>query len=282
MTTVSLHHITHCNQSVLIAKFPYDKQVFSTILNSKLGFWDHYQRGIILKNSTSIIKDLKELMDGIAVVNENNLHSRTEVKIKLNAPTLEDLNQNLSNKINSFRSYLEQRRYSNNTIKSYAECIGSFFRFFKNKDIDLYSPDDLAIFNKEYILKYGYSVSYQKQVINAVKLFFKSYPSTVFNIEDIERPRNERRLPIVLSLKEVETLLNGILNIKHKTMIMLIYSCGLRRGELLALRIRDIDSDRMLIHIKQAKGKKDRMVPLSETMLNHLRTYAKLYSPPQF
>jgi integrase/recombinase XerD len=128
-------------------------------------------------------------------------------------------------------------------------------------------------------LKYNYSVSYQKQVVNAVKLFFQLFPSTVFNIDLIERPRNEKRLPIVLSLKEVESLLNCIVNLKHKTMIMMIYSCGLRRGELLSLRTSDIDSERMLVHIKQGKGKKDRMVPLSETMLTNLRAYATAYRP---
>jgi len=115
-----------------------------------------------------------------------------------------------------------------------------------------------------------------------VKLFFQLFPSESFKVEQIERPRGERKLPIVLSLKEVEQLINNIVNLKHKTMVMLIYSCGLRRGELLSLKIQDIDSKRMLVHIKQAKGKKDRMVPLSETMLTNLRSYAKVYRPNEY
>lgn len=277
--TISLYRVTHSNQNVLLAKFPYDKRIYSTILNSKLGFWDKYQRGMILKNYPGIIDDFKELMKGIAIVDESKLFSTSDIKRKLNAPTLINLNKDLTSKIKHFKAYLQQQRYSDNTIKSYADCLGSFFRFFNNKSVELYNPDDLIQFNNEYILKYNYSVSYQKQVINAVKLFFQLFPSTVFNVEQIQRPRNEKRLPIVLSLKEVESLLNCIVNIKHKTMIMMIYSCGLRRGELISLKIKDIDSDRMLVHIKQAKGKKDRMVPLSETMLSNLRNYVKVYRP---
>ena len=128
-------------------------------------------------------------------------------------------------------------------------------------------------------MKYNYSISYQKQVINAVKLFFQVNPSNSFSIEELERPKELKTLPVVLSLNEVEKLINSIINLKHKTIIMMIYSCGLRRGELQSMKINDIDSDRMIIHIKQAKGKKDRIVPLSSTMLKQLRTYARAYKP---
>ena len=100
-----------------------------------------------------------------------------------------------------------------------------------------------------------------------------------FDIESIERPFSTKSLPVVLSTKEVERMINQIVNLKHRTMIAVIYSCGLRRGELINLRVNDIDSERMLIHVKGGKGKKDRMVPLSEKTLHLLRTYARAYHP---
>lgn len=278
-TTITLYRVTHGNKNVLLAKFPYDKRIYSAFINSQLGFWDKFQRGMIISDRLEVLQEVKELMKGIAVVNDSALYSTTILKKKLSAPSLEKLNEDLQRKIEHFNSYLRQQRYSENTIKSYADCLAAFFRYFKSKSVESYCSDDLILFNREYIIKYNYSISYQKQVINAVKLFFQLFPSNSFIVDLVERPRNEKKLPVVLSLKEVETLINSIINLKHKTMIMMIYSCGLRRGELLSLTIKDVDSERMLVHIKQSKGKKDRMVPLSETMLRNLRSYAKVYKP---
>lgn len=195
-------------------------------------------------------------MQGIATIDDRNLFSTTIIKKKLNAPKLIALSEELKLSINQFKSYLKRQRYSDNTINSYSDCLGTFFRFFENKSIDSYSSEDVSRFNTEHILKYNYSISYQKQVINAVKLFFQLTPSNNFSVEELERPKELKTLPVVLSLNEVEKLINSIINLKHKTMIMMIYSSGLRRGELQSMKVNDIDSDRMIIHIKQAKGKK--------------------------
>ncbi len=98
-------------------------------------------------------------------------------------------------------------------------------------------------------------------------------------VESIHRPKGEKKLPNVLSKEEVKLILNAHHNIKHKTMLSLIYSCGLRRGELLNLKPADIDSKRNLILIKQSKGKKDRIVPLSPKILEMLRSYYICYKP---
>ena len=133
-TIITLFRVTQGNQNVLLAKFPYDKRIYSTILNSRLGYWNKFHRGMILKNDPIIIAEFKKLMKGIAVINEAKLYSTTEFKERLRAPTLENLNENLKTKVNHFRSYLEQQRYSENTVKSYTDCLGSFFRYFNNKD----------------------------------------------------------------------------------------------------------------------------------------------------
>lgn len=279
MNTVSLHRVTFDNRNVILAKFPYNKGIYSAILESKIGFWDKHRSGMILEEHPKTLEFLTDLLKGIAIVDGSRLYATTQIKKKLKAPELVHLSESLSQKIEHFKVLLEQKRYSENTISCYSECLGAFFRFFENKEIDSFTLDDLILFNKEYILKYNYSLSYQRQVINAVKLFFRLFPSPEFQIEHIERPLKEKRLPVVLSLKEVQSLLNCTINLKHKTMLMMIYSCGLRKGELLSLRVNAIDSERMLVHIKQAKGKKDRMVPLSNKMLNHLRVYAKAYRP---
>ncbi len=131
----------------------------------------------------------------------------------------------------------------------------------------------------EYIIKRGLSFSYQNQVVNAIKLFFREIVRCNLDVDKLERPRREYKLPNVLSKEEVRLILNAHSNVKHKTMLSLIYSCGLRRSELLNLKPTDIDSKRNIIVIKQAKGKKDRIVPLSPKILIMLRDYYTTHKP---
>jgi len=95
----------------------------------------------------------------------------------------------------------------------------------------------------------------------------------------LERPKKEKKLPEILSKNEISKLLKAVKNLKHKAILYLVYSAGLRVGEVVKLKPTDIDSDRMLIHIIQGKGKKDRYTILSETALSILRQYVKVYKP---
>ncbi len=115
--------------------------------------------------------------------------------------------------------------------------------------------------------------------MNSLKLFFLNIQNKKLEIELIHRPKREKLLPNVLSKEEVKAILNAHKNIKHRMMLSLIYSCGLRRSELLNLKPNDIDSKRNLIMIKQSKGRKDRIVQLSEKILAMLRLYYQLERP---
>lgn len=182
-------------------------------------------------------------------------------------PTLAPLNEIQSKAIEDFIDYLKSIRYAQNTIETYSDAVKIFFRFFSDRSIDSLDANDITFFNNEYILKYGYSASYQNQVVNAVKLFFKVMENTKMEIEAIERPRREHRLPNVLSKEEVKLILQSLDNKKHVAMLSLIYACGLRRSELLNLTLKDIHSDRNLLIINQSKGKKVRVVPISEKLI---------------
>jgi len=98
----------------------------------------------------------------------------------------------------------------------------------------------------------------------------------------IDRPKKERKLPVVLSEEEVSRLLSSVDNLKHKCLLMLIYSAGLRISEALRMKRADIDTERMQVHIKGAKGKKDRISLLSEQMLSILKDYYQLYEPKKY
>ena len=179
----------------------------------------------------------------------------------------------------SFKNYMNFRRYSQNTIKTYADALEVFFRFYKDQAPESLNMEDIINFNTSYMLKKNLSASYQNQVINAIKLFYRNRFNRTMEVDFIQRPRREKRLPNVLSKNEVKSILEAPTNLKHRAMLSLIYACGLRRSELLNLTLKDILSDRNLLFIRQSKGKKDRVVPISIKLIEMLRDYYKAFKP---
>jgi integrase/recombinase XerD len=181
--------------------------------------------------------------------------------------------------LNVFRSWLQSRRYSENTIKVYVDAVKVFLSFYPDRAENSFTPADLVCFNNDYILKHGYSNSYQNQIVNGLKLFFQTVGGINIDTNQLHRPKREHKLPFVLNKREVKLILEAPVNLKHRTMLAVIYSCGLRRGEVLRLKAEHIDSVRNVIMIRQAKGRKDRIVPLSPKVLALLREYYKVYRP---
>ncbi|GEC71215.1 integrase [Flavobacterium flevense] len=181
--------------------------------------------------------------------------------------------------IEKFKQWMHSKRYSLSTIVTYSEALKSFLIFYREKAIADITNEDVIVYNNNYILKNNLSASYQNQTVNAIKLFFITVRESKMNIDKIHRPKRAKVLPNVLSKEEIKLILNAHSNIKHNTMLAMIYSCGLRCGELLALKPVHIDSQRNIVLLKNSKGKKDRIVPLSPKILEILRDYFKLYKP---
>jgi integrase/recombinase XerD len=192
---------------------------------------------------------------------------------------LSPLNESIQTDISKLNSWMLSKRYSLNKIKTYKNVLQVFFNFFKNKTVADIRNEDIFSFNENYILKNGLSEAYQTQFINALKLLFKVVENPFIIESKLISTKRAFKLPKVLSEYEVFLILNALKTIKHKTMLCLIYSAGLRRGELLNLKIKDIESQRSLIAIRSSKGMKDRFVPLSDSILNLLRIYYKQYKP---
>jgi integrase/recombinase XerD len=184
--------------------------------------------------------------------------------------------------IEKFKQYLRSKRYSESTIMTYSEALKSFLVFYREKPIADITNEDVIVFNNEYILKKNLSASYQNQIVNAIKLFFKIIHDSKMVIEELHRPKNAKRLPNVLSKEETFRLIDLTTNLKHKSLLALIYSSGLRISEAINMQITDIDSQRMLIHVKNAKGKKDRYTLLSTKLLGLLKEYYTIYTPKKF
>ena len=195
------------------------------------------------------------------------------------AEQLPRLDSENMNEIAQFKRWMEHKRYSDSTVKTYVMAITTFLRFIKPKTSTEATNDDMQRFVYQYMIPRKLSFSYQNQAINASRLFFKTIKGSVLITEQLERPRTEHRLPNVLSKEEVSSILVASHNQKHRTMLSLIYACGLRRGELLNLKPENIDSKRHLLIILNAKGRKDRVVPISDKVIGMLREYYRSYRP---
>ena len=184
--------------------------------------------------------------------------------------------------LENFKKWMRSKRYSESTIATYLDAAKSFLVFFNNKMLSEIDNADIILYNNEYILKKRLSASYQNQVASALKLLFATVGERKIEIDNIHRPKRSRSLPNVLSKEEVKLILEAHSNIKHRAMLSMIYSCGLRCSELLALKPVNIDSKRNIVLLQNAKGKKDRIVPLSPRILELLREYYKSYKPNEY
>lgn len=179
-----------------------------------------------------------------------------------------------------FTEKLRYKNYSPRTIDVYKSYLSNFIKFNNIKDPYQVTTNQIVKFLESYNFT---STSQQNQYIGCLKLFAKYILNKKdIHLSKIERPRNEKKLPKVIDGEFIKKRLSKIDNLKHKTILTLTYSVGLRVSEVVNLKIEDIDSKRMLIHIKNAKGRKDRIVPLSQKVLDLLRTYYKQYKPNDY
>ena len=188
------------------------------------------------------------------------------------------MNKKSESTLLKLENFMRVKNYSKNTISSYMFYSRKFLSSF-NKDAYHISQDEI----ESYLMNYNYtSVSQQNQVINSIKLLGINILKKKFRDLDFLRPKKEKKLPQVIDQKHLLNTISNIKNLKHKAIISLGFSCGLRVSEVINLKIEDIDSKRMLISILNAKGKKDRVVPLSEPLLLTLREYFKEYRPKEY
>ncbi|MDI6889133.1 MAG: tyrosine-type recombinase/integrase [Methanocellales archaeon] len=169
------------------------------------------------------------------------------------------------------RRELVSRKYSPKTIKAYIHYNRDFLRFIEKKPEEA-ANDDIKNYLFHLADKRGLSASTLNIAINALKFYYGGVLKRNFAFE-IKRPKKDKKLPVVLSQKEVAKILSSVANIKHKAVLMLTYSAGLRVSEVVKLKVEDIDSQRKLIHIRGAKGRKDRYTILSDVALITLTEY---------
>jgi integrase/recombinase XerD len=176
---------------------------------------------------------------------------------------------------------LELKRYANSTVRTYVNFFEMFINHYKDRELKTLDESDIRAYLQILIQK-NVSNSYLNQLINAIKFYYEIVLGMPNRFYEIERPRKESKLPTVISKEEVLEIIENTTNLKHRCVVELLYGSGLRRSELLNLKISDIDSKRMLIRVEGAKGNKDRLTLLSQNSLLDLRLYFKEWKPKVF
>lgn len=179
-----------------------------------------------------------------------------------------------------FEKKLRYKNYSTRTINMYKSCLFNFFKLKSIKDPYQVRTKDIIEFLEGHDFS---SISQQNQYIGSLKLFAKFILNKKdIHLSKIQHPKKEKKLPRVIDGDVLKSKIESITNLKHRTILTLAYSVGLRVSEVVNLKISDIDSDRMLINVRQAKGRKDRIVPLSKNVLKLLREYYIQYKPKEY
>jgi site-specific recombinase XerD len=241
--------------------FNYSREIVEKIKLIPSHRWDPNQKAWFIKNNENNLKLLKLIFSDEKVIEESGVID----------PVFYQMHQEL-----------KLKGYSHKTIKSY---LGHIKRFSEYLSITLneVGTDDVKSYIVYLMEQKECSHSFANQAISSIKfLWTKVLLKSNYPIELLSRPKMQKKLPKVLSKEEVLDILMALKNEKHKTLLYMIYSAGLRVGEVVRLQIDDIDSKRMLIHIRQGKGRKDRYTILSEVTLKQLRKYYSIYKPEKW
>lgn len=267
--------VQHKNKPVITLSFEYDT-VLVNICKSTGAIWSNSKKTWYYTIDTTSISELLIVFKGKAILDVRHVSKKALLSSK--KVFLKDLLSIEQKKhLNSFYIYLKGKRFSESTLKTYSHLVAEYI-IHKPKDsvIDLRSIEKHA---EDVLVPKNKSVSTHRQFISAMKHYL-AFTNTDIQIDfNALAPKKDKKLPNVLSNEEVIELIRVTKNLKHRICIALIYSSGLRIGELINLKIRDLDIDRKLLKVQSGKGRKDRYVPIANVMLPLLHNYINTYTP---
>lgn len=269
----SIHH----NKEVVFIRFKYNTRLIEITKSISGAKWSQSNKCWYLLKEDFNLNHLFNLLSPYAYIDYSAFSKKQTQK-----PAMVQQKKVKKEPVKIPQSYFDKldiKRYSENTKKVYINYFGDFIRFFKNRELDSVSSYEINEYILTLIREERISISQQNQRINAIKFYYEKVMGADKTLYSIDRPKKKKQLPNVLSTEEVKLMINQTTNIKHKCIVSLLYSAGLRRSELINMKVSDILSDQMLIKIRNSKGNKDRYVGLSNFQLELLRAYYKAYKP---
>lgn len=280
--TIKLEAASHHNKPVVFFQFTYDKELI-THCKAIGARWSLSKKQWYISQEEFDLKSVFERFKGIAWLDYKNATYKLNkpLKVKREAP-VKSFSLETKKEINEFVFVLGAKGYAANTRSTYKNMIEVFFGYFTDKKPDEISNEDINAFINELNVGRGYSASYLRQMIGAIKLFYAKRVNRKVILDDLDIPKRRKQLPKVLSLEEVNGILDNLKNLKHRTMVSLQYGCGLRVSELLALKAEHFNKDRKTVMIMNSKGNTDRRINVSDSLLKLLREYWLAYKPNNY
>ena len=271
LPTIYLEQKVHRKEKQLLVKFVYQQKLVDLIRSVDGAFWSANLKSWYLKDTEKNLETILNLFTDITTVDSSKV-SRKKVFIR-------NLTSGQKKLLNSFYLFLKGKRYSKSTIDTYTFFVADFVNYHTNTALEDLNNRSVEAFIETVFIERNYSISSQRQFISALKLFIVFYPHTKINELQLERPKKSRKLPTVLSQEEILEIIRVTQNIKHRAIIALLYSCGLRISELLNLKLTDFNLERKQLLVRQSKGRKDRYVSLAESFMPLLSNYFYAYKP---
>ena len=276
---IKLSQILHRDQDCIALQYKYNTTLIKQTRKIKGSTWSNSKRLWYVPYSEQAYLDILRALNGYAYIEIEPMLLEYIPKIKLKTHSIKNLTAYQKECLNGFFKYLRGKRYSKSTIDTYSYLVADFIAFHYKKQIQTLTNRDVELFIESIYIEKNYAISTQRQFISALKLFIVYYPHSDIESIELVRPNKSRKLPLVLSKKEIIKLIQCTKNLKHRAIIALIYSCGLRISELIHLELKHIDIDRRQLIIKNAKGRKDRHVILADSFLPLLQNYIMTYQP---
>ena len=239
--------------------------------------WCEEGKYLYAPNDKTILKKIFSLFRGVAYVDANHVFGKS-----LSQKKKEKFEYSKGIVPPEYVQTLEERRYSPNTINTYCSFFAMCVGHFRDRTLNEISKKEIEDYIYEIINKRNISHSTQNQIINAIKFYYEKVLGCERTVYEINRPKKERRIPEVFTKDEVIRILSNTNNIKHRTILTLIYSAGLRIGEAINMKPGDVDLTRKTLFVKQAKGKKDRITTLSNHIIPMLIEYVTEYKPSTY
>ncbi|HRN91636.1 MAG TPA: site-specific integrase [Ferruginibacter sp.] len=295
MIQVTLKPMHHRGKEIIAIEMPFISEVNNLIKKIDKCKWSHSLKCWYIPCTREHFEKIQTVLAGLVELNIEELRSylynrqalvmvhqqsitkRTHVMIRDHL--LSDEN---AEAIRLMRDLLIMKGYSANTRKTYCNEFHQFLRLLGSTSVNSLEKHHILSYLLWLIEKNNYSEQHVHSAVNAIKFYYEKVMKRGKEFYDLPRPRKPYKLPDILSQDEVMRIINSIDNLKHRMIIMTCYSAGLRVSEVVNLKVHDIDSNRMTIHIRGAKGKKDRMVVLSVKLLDGLRRYASFYRPGDY
>ena len=284
--TITLRHLLINNERMIGLQF-YPDKVIQIVIKTLNGVkWSTKHNMAFVRNTKENLQQIFDSFKKVAWINTKYLSSNSPInKDNENLILDEYRNKKASDDKRKcpeeFLRKLELKQYAKNTARVYIAMFEQFINYYKDEELIQLNEIDIQNYLL-YLVKEGKSNSYLNQMVNSIKFYYEIVLNMPNRFYSIERPIKIQRLPKVVSKEEVLAMINHTDNLKHKCIISLLYSSGIRRAELIDLKIADIDSKRMVIHVNNGKGNKDRLTILSNTVLKDLRIYFKKYRPETY